>query len=211
MDVKSIAQGMLAGVESIPKGVAYSVRRTWDGSGAMGSDLKSRNVIETERFIRVVRAGYGIEAPLRELIMIVIRDCYQKMDPQVQSAFGKRLNFAEGAVAGRLGGQFILVQQISNRILAKVTGGLLFRWGIKGLTTVGLNVILMQGIIEQAAVSSRRLKAKYPAIYHKLTPRNLDMLYFLAEEYLEPFVAYASRSQMYCEVINHEISKVLGK
>ncbi|PTA77735.1 hypothetical protein [Serratia sp. Nf2] len=45
-----------------------------------------------------------------------------------------------------------------------------------------------QGIIEQAAVSSRRLRELSPSTYHKLTPRNLDMIYFLAEEYLEPFV-----------------------
>ena len=108
-----------------------------------------------------------------------------------------------------MGTQFILVQQITHHIFEKVIGSTLFKWVFKGVTIAGLNIILLQGIIEQAAVSSRRLREQYPSTYHKLTPRNLDMIYFLAEEYLEPFVAYTSKSKMFCEGVNHELSKVL--
>ncbi|WP_323097987.1 hypothetical protein, partial [Serratia marcescens] len=189
---------------------AYSARRTWQGAGLGGRELKRRNEIETERFIKVVRAGYGIEAPLRELIAVIIRDCYQRMDLQTQTVLSQKLNHVEGYLTGRMGTQFILVQQITHHILKKVIGSTLFKWVFKGVTIAGLNIILLQGIIEQAAVSSRRLREQYPSTYHKLTPRNLDMIYFLAEEYLEPFVAYTSKSKMFCEGVNHELSKVLG-
>ncbi|BEM30057.1 hypothetical protein SME05J_36270 [Serratia marcescens] len=211
MDAKAVAQGILEGIESLPRGIAYSARRTWQGAGLGGRELKRRNEIETERFIKVVRAGYGIEAPLRELIAVIIRDCYQRMDLQTQTVLSQKLNHVEGYLTGRMGAQFILVQQITHHILKKVIGSTLFKWVFKGVTIAGLNIILLQGIIEQAAVSSRRLREQYPSTYHKLTPRNLDMIYFLAEEYLEPFVAYTSKSKMFCEGVNHELSKVLGQ
>lgn len=211
MDAKAVARGILEGIESLPKGIGYSVRRTWQGAGLGGGQFKRRNELETERFIKVIRAGYGIEAPLRELIAIIVRDCYQRMDVQIKTALGQKLNLAEGYVAGRMGTQFILVQQITHQILRKAIGSTLFKWVFKGITVAGLNIILLQGIIEQAAVSSRRLREKYPSTYHKLTPRNLDMIYFLAEEYLEPFVAYSSKSKMFCEGVNDELSKVLGQ
>jgi len=211
MDAKAVAQGILEGIESLPKGIGYSVRRTWQGAGLAGGEFKRRNELETERFIRVIRAGYGLEAPLRELITIIIRDCYQRMNAQTQTALGQKLSLAEGYATGRMGTQFILVQQITHHILKKAIGSTLFKWAFKGITVAGLNIILLQGIIEQAAVASRRLREKYPSTYHKLTPRNLDMLYFLTEEYLEPFVAYSSKSKMFCEGVNNELSKVLGQ
>lgn len=211
MDAKSVAQGILAGIESLPKGIAYSVRRTWQGAGVGGCEFKHRNKIETERFIKVISSGYGIEASLRELITIVIRDCYQRMDVQTQSVLGRKINLAEGYIVGRMGTQFFLVQQITHHILKKAIGSTLFRWVFKGITVAGLNIILLQGVIEQAAVSSRRLRENYPATYHKLAPRNLDMIFFLAEEYLEPFIAYSSKSKTFCEGVNNELSKVLGR
>lgn len=103
MDAKAVAQGILEGVESLPKGIGYSVRRTWQGAGLGSGEFKRRNELETERFIKVIRAGYGIEAPLRELITVIIRDCYQRMDVQTQTALGQKLNLAEGYAAGRMG------------------------------------------------------------------------------------------------------------
>lgn len=107
--------------------------------------------------------------------------------------------------------QFILVQQITYHIFEKVISSKLFKWFFKVITVAGLNIILLQGFIEQAAVSSRRLREKSPSTYQKITPRNLDIIYFLAEEYLEPFVAYSSKSKVFFEGVNHELSKVLGQ
>ena len=121
MDAKAVAQGILEGIESLPRGIAYSARRTWQGAGLGGRELKHRNEIETERFIKVVRAGYGIETPLRELIVVIIRDCYQRMDLQTQIALSQKLNHVEGYLTGRMGTQFILVQQITHHILKRLS------------------------------------------------------------------------------------------
>lgn len=212
MDAKTIAAGILEGIESIPKGLTLSARRTWEGSGLAGSQLKRRNEIETERFIRVVKMGYGIEAPLRELIGIIITDCYKLMDQQTQNAISQKINHAEGFAAGRILTQGTITMLITQNTLKKVTGGFIFRRVVQIGTFFSINTIMLQGFIEQAAVASRNLRNKYPATYHKLTPRNLDMLYFLAEAYLEPFVAYTnSNSKMFCEGVNNEISKILGQ
>ncbi|CAI1096001.1 Uncharacterised protein [Serratia entomophila] len=212
MDAKAIAVGLLKGIESIPEGITLSARRTWEGSGLAGSQLKLRNQSETERFFRVIKLGYGIENPLRELIGIIINDCYKRMDQQTQNKISQKLNHAEGFTSGRILTQGMVTMLITQSILKKVAGSFLFRRIVQVGTFFSLNTIMLQGLIEQAAVASRNLREKYPATYHKLTPRNLDILYFLAEEYLAPFVAYAnSNSDMFCKGINHELSKILGQ
>ena len=45
-----------------------------------GSNLKTRNQEETERFARMVKSMGNSEEPLRRLITIVITDFYQKLD-----------------------------------------------------------------------------------------------------------------------------------
>ncbi|HFD6974337.1 TPA: hypothetical protein ACF3P8_005397 [Serratia marcescens] len=59
--------------------------------------------------------------------MVIIRDCYQRMDLQTQIALSQKLNHAEGYPTGRMGTQFILVQQITHHILKKVIGSTLFK------------------------------------------------------------------------------------
>lgn len=212
MDAKMIALGIIDGIESVPEGIALSVRRTWEGSGLAGSDLKRRNQLETERFFRVIKMGYGIEAPLRELISIIINDCYKRMDQQTQNTLNQKVTHAKGFAGGRIGTQGALTFYIAHNIFKKVAAGFMFRKVAQAGLFFSINTIMLQGFIEQAAVASRHLRNKYPATYHKLTPRNLDMLYFLAQEYLEPFVAYANiHSKMFCAGVNHELTQILGK
>lgn len=65
MDAKQIAYGIVDGMSSIPSGMYQGVKRTWQGSGLAGSDLKNRNRRETERFMRLVKANTGRHEPIR--------------------------------------------------------------------------------------------------------------------------------------------------
>ncbi|MDK5301778.1 hypothetical protein [Serratia nevei] len=80
MDAKQIAHGILDGISTIPSGMYHGVVRTWQGAGLAGSNLKTRNQEETERFARMVKSMGNSEEPLRRLITIVITDFYQKLD-----------------------------------------------------------------------------------------------------------------------------------
>lgn len=50
------------------------------------------------------------------------------------------------------------------------------------------NILLIGGMAERSVYTSRSLQRKNPEIYYALYPRNYDLLYFLIEPALEPFV-----------------------
>lgn len=65
-------------------------------------------------------------------------------------------------------------------------------------SAVTFNIIMVQGLIEEAARASRRLQAQYPATYYKVSPMNLDMVYFLVESELKPYLMFINSHPVQC-------------
>ncbi|EMB4109878.1 hypothetical protein QZQ41_19695 [Serratia marcescens] len=63
MDAKQIAHGILDGISTIPSGMYHGVVRTWQGAGLAGSNLKTRNQEETERFARMASRWVTVKNP----------------------------------------------------------------------------------------------------------------------------------------------------
>jgi hypothetical protein len=211
MDAKQIAKGIAEGVGSLPTSLGYSIRRTWEGSGVVGSSLKERNFRETERFVSLIRSAVDKQEPIRKLVMIVINDFYAKLDAGSKSAVASEINRAEGFIAGRSVTQFFIANKIASNIIRKASYGLIYKRFIKYSTTVTLNVVMFQGMIEEAALASRRMQAKYPKTFYKVRGMNLDMAYFLVEGFLEPYLIYInSSSNQFCAGVNHELAKIFS-
>ncbi|WP_439056261.1 hypothetical protein ACSJLZ_004234 [Serratia bockelmannii] len=119
MDAKQIAKGIAEGVGSLPTSLGYSIRRTWEGSGVVGSSLKERNFRETERFVSLIRSAVDKQEPIRKLVMIVINDFYAKLDAGSKSAVAGEINRAEGFIAGRSVTQFFIANKIASNIIRK--------------------------------------------------------------------------------------------
>ncbi|AVV39098.1 MULTISPECIES: hypothetical protein [Pantoea] len=210
MDAKQIAHGIMEGISSVPSGMYQGVVRTWEGSGLAGSDLKNRNQRETERFMRLIKATADRHEPIRQLVTIVINDFYLKLDDEGKQAINSKLGYGAGRLGGRIGSQFILAQFIAKKILTRIVTVEPFKRFVRVGSSLSLNVIMLQGLIEEASCASRRMQMRFPVTYSKVSRINLDMVYFLVEKPLEPYLVYINSHPLMCERIQNELCKIIS-
>lgn len=210
MDAKQIAYGIVDGMSSIPSGMYQGVIRTWQGSGLAGSDLKNRNRRETERFMRLVKATTDRHEPIRQLITIVIFDFYAKLDNESKQAIDGKLGYGAGRLGGRVGSQFILAQFIAKKILTRIVTAETFKRFVRVGSSLSLNLLMIQGLIEEASLASRRMQSRFLKTYSKVSRLNLDMVYFLVEKPLEPYLMYINSHTLMCKGIQNELCKIIS-
>jgi len=194
----------------LPQSLYYGAKRTYISTGAVGYDRKLRNDRENERFYQVVKLLISNEEPLRRLVTVVITEFYRKLDAQGKEAIHNQLAYGAGRIGGRLGGQVFVSQTIAMAIIKNSR----IRYAYKTLYRFGasftISTALWQGLIEEAALGSRRLENHYNVMYWKVQPQGLDMIYFVVEEQLKPYLDYISSHSQTCRRINNEICKMAG-
>lgn len=161
IDAKLIAKGIVDGLASIPQGVYLSAVRTVEGSGILGRELKTRNEYETERFLRAFKDLILNEEPVRQLITIVITDFYSKLDENGKKAINDKIGYSDAKMGSRMGAQFYLSRLLADKIMMQITTSKIGGYILRGSTALTFNVVMIQGIIEEAARASRRMQQKY--------------------------------------------------
>ncbi|MDU5782000.1 MAG: hypothetical protein E6Z83_14515 [Pantoea sp.] len=86
-----------------------------------------------------------------------------------------------------------------------------YREFVRFSVSVPLNVLMWQGLVEEAALASRRMQRNYPQTYFRVSPQNLNMVYFLVENQLEPYIRYINSNPVICKGIGNELCKILSK
>lgn len=210
MDAKQVAQAIVDGIASLPNGLYLSAVRTIENTGISGNQLKIRNDYETEKFMRVFKSLIVNEEPLRKLIMMAINEYYLKLDDKAREAINDKLGYSGTKLGSRVGAQFFISQKIATQLIKRIWHTEAYNRAIRVGSSFVFNILLLQGVIEEAARASRRLGAKYPAFYLKVSPLNLDMIYFLAEDALEPFLQYTKAHPIDCKRIDDEVCKILS-
>lgn len=167
MGAKLIAQGIVDGLASIPESVYLSEVRTWESLGLIDCQTRSRNEYDTEKFFRAFKALASSEAPIRQLITVIITDFYSKLDEDGKKAINDKIDYSNVKMRSRTGAQFYLTKIIADKIIAQVITTKLGGYLLRGFSDLAFNTIMIQGIIEEAARASRRLGAKYPSTYMK--------------------------------------------
>lgn len=211
MDAKQIAQGIVDGLASIPESLYLTVVRTIEGAGIVERQYKRRNEIENERFFRVLKSLSSNEAPIRQLVTIVISDFYNKLDDNTKKLINDRLSYADSKLGSRIGAQAFITQYLAEGIISRLRMSKLMRRVTRVASAVTLNIIMVQGLIEEAARAYRRLRTHYAETYFKVSPMNLDMVYFLVEADLEPYLLFINSHPVQCKGIEHEICKILTR
>ncbi|CAH5625037.1 hypothetical protein AI3013V2_1365 [Enterobacter cloacae] len=211
MDAKLIAKGIVDGLASIPNGLYLSAVRTVEGTGIVDRDLKARNEIENERFFRVLKSLAANEAPIRQLVTTVITDFYTKLDDKGKKAINERLGYSDARLGSRVGAQAFITQYVATKIINRVRMSTLMRRVTRVASAVTFNIVMIQGLIEEAARASRRMRSKYPGTYYKVWASNLDMVYFLVEGELEPYLMYINSHPIQCKGVENEICKILSR
>ncbi len=181
------------------------------GSGLTGGAIRDRNQRETERFIRLIRAVGSKEEPIRRLITLVMTDFYKKLNDAGKEAINNQLAYGAGHLGGKTGAQFGIAYTAGSLMIRKATSAVVYREFVRFSVSVPLNVLMWQGLIEEAALASRRMQRNYPQTYFRVSPQNLDMVYFLVENQLEPYIRYINSNPVICKGIENELCKILSK
>lgn len=211
MDAKMIAMGILDGLASIPESAYLSGVRTWDSLGVIDRKTRARNEIENERFFLVLKSMATNESPLRQLVSTVITDFYKKLDEKGKQAINDKLHYADAKLGSRVGAQAFITQKIAEMIIHRVRMKKITQRLVRVGSAFTFNIIMIQGLIEESSRASRRMQSSYPETYYKVSPMNLDMVYFLAEKELEPYLMYIHSHPIQCKGIENEICKILSR
>ncbi|MDI9222416.1 hypothetical protein QMZ30_16030 [Pantoea sp. EA-12] len=210
MDASRIAAGIWDSIRGMPRSLYYGVKRTYISTGALGSERKIRNEREAERFYHVIKSLIQNEEPIRRLITLVITEFYHKLDEQGKQAINSQLSYSAGRFTGRFGGQIIASQVIATTIVKRARASYAWRTLYGAGASFTFSAGMWQGLIEEAALASRRMQNHYSRMYWKVQPQGLDMIYFVVEDQLKPYLEYINSHPYMCKRISNEICKLAG-
>lgn len=167
------AIGFMHGIISVPVDLAYLTRAVFDTE----NNFKRQG--ETFRLLNAIKNGLANENNINKAINKIL-DCFYTYIPE--KTRGKIYSRIGGSVAGRAITNSVISGRIATTIAGRSSLYIKFKGGIIG------NILLLGGMTERAIYSSWGLNADCPEIYNLLYPDNLDLLYFLVEPLMEPFI-----------------------
>ncbi|MFZ4835489.1 hypothetical protein [Rouxiella sp. Mn2063] len=167
------AVGLINGILSVPTDIGYL---------AFGFiDTDSRRLRETDKIRMVSAIRYGIleNQNIKNTIETVLRLFNKDVPEEKQNAMYSKTT---AAIAGRTLTNSIISSKLAAIITQRSTVFIKIKGGLIG------NVLLAGGMAERSVYTSERLQLNSPEVYSALRPQNYDLLYFLAEPVLNPFV-----------------------
>lgn len=190
MDITQIAKAVAQGVISIPTDFYLGLERTLQDLNLSdgGSRIQQRNLNDDARVVRAVSFLVRNRNTLSKIANIVIDDSLSHLpEPAL-----RKIHSVLIGEATTFSSRLTLQVAISSALGARVTGGmissLVTRLSLRALTGVMLGGVITQGIISRACDASRRLYSKNHYLWRILRKHDYDMLYFLIEEPLKPFI-----------------------
>lgn len=165
----SVAQGML----SFPVSMYYL------GYDFMDTTHRHSNFDDRVRMANMLKRGISVHQEAQKIVNAVIREFMSKVN--MDSIQGIAQNFT-----GVMAGKFIFAEltgiklgaAVSSRIMTSFAAGVV----IGSALTIGAET-------SRAIYTARKLENQNPALYYRLKGMgDLDLLYFLVEEKLKPFL-----------------------
>ncbi|WP_306699972.1 hypothetical protein [Enterobacter roggenkampii] len=181
----SVAQGML----SFPVSMYYL------GYDFMDTTHRHSNFDDRVRMANMLKRGISVHQEAQKIVNAVIREFMSKVN--MDSIQGIAQNFT-----GVMAGKFIFAEltgvklgaAVSSRIMTSFTAGVV----IGSALTIGAET-------SRAIYTARKLENQNPALYYRLKSMgDLDLLYFLVEDKLKPFLDACSVA----DVNKHEFNEV---
>ncbi|MFX2625729.1 hypothetical protein V6266_22085 [Enterobacter asburiae] len=181
----SVAQGML----SFPVSMYYL------GYDFMDTTHRHSNFDDRVRMANMLKRGISVHQEAQKIVNAVIREFMSKVN--MDNIQGIAQNFT-----GLMAGKFIFAEltgvklgaAVSTRIMTSFAAGVV----IGSALTIGAET-------SRAIYTARKLENQNPALYYRLKSMgDLDLLYFLVEDKLKPFLDACSVA----DVNKHEFNEV---
>lgn len=167
------AIGFIDGVLSVPKDISYLA------FGFIDSDSRYQRESEKIRMLTAIKYGLLENHNFIRTIETVLDNFNKTVPEDKQNAiYGKTM----ASVAGRTITNSLIAGKLATIIAQRSSFLITLRGGIIG------NTLLIGGMVERCIYTSERLQQYNPEIYNRLRTRDLDLLYFLVEPALKPFV-----------------------
>ncbi|MEK6307765.1 hypothetical protein [Pantoea dispersa] len=167
------AIGFIDGVLSVPKDIGYLA------FGFIDTDSRYQRESEKIRMLTAIKYGLLENHNFIKTIETVL-DIFNNTVPEDKqnAIYGKTM----ASVAGRTITNSLIAGKLAIIIAQRSSFLITLRGGLIG------NTLLIGGMVERCIYTSERLQQYNPEIYNRLRTRDLDLLYFLVEPALNPFV-----------------------
>lgn len=167
------AIGFIDGVLSVPKDIGYLA------FGFIDTDSRYQREFEKIRMLTAIKYGLLENHNFIKTIETVL-DIFNNTVPEDKqnAIYGKTM----ASVAGRTITNSLIAGKLATIIAQRSSFLITLRGGLIG------NTLLIGGMVERCIYTSERLQQYNPEIYNRLRTRDLDLLYFLVEPALNPFV-----------------------
>ena len=167
------AIGFAHGVLSVPTDIGYLAY------GFIDTDSRGQRETEKIRMMTAIRHGILENDNFMKTIETVLASFNKNVPEKKQNAiYGKIM----ASIAGRTITNSVIAGKLATVIAQRSSLLISLRGGLVG------NILLAGGMAERSIYTSERLKQSDPEIYYALRHRNFDLLYFLVEPALNPFV-----------------------
>lgn len=165
--------GFMQGALSVPLDLGYMVYGYFDTESHYAHDR------ERVRIAYAIHKGVLNHDRIAESIQIIFNEFNKQA---TESRKNKIYSRALSSIAGRAIANSIISKKIATTILGR--SGLLISLGGAGIG----NILLAGGMAERCIRASEKLSVEEPEVYQLLRPMDYDLLYFLLEPALKPFI-----------------------
>ncbi len=195
MDILEIGKSIVSGVVSIPADLYHGAKRTAEDVGLMGRSVRLQNHEERLRLIRLIGEVFRNREILLRPVSIILDHFFELLpDDALQRMIKAAPGIADSAAPGvaRMVARSQAKKQLTILIGKKIVEKAITRAVAQRIAKFGVGVVLtgvlLQGMLERASNASHRLRKDHPEIYRQIRGENLDMVYFIVEDFMAPYL-----------------------
>ncbi len=187
--------GFAQGIVNIPADLYYA------GYEYLDTEHRSRNNNDTIRFMNLVKNGLLNRESIQKILIIVIGAYFNKLkDEQKEKLVAKKI--------GKLVGKFVFTSQAVSPIVSLFATRFISKFALSSSSTLLLGLGACRA---RSIYSAYELQERNPAIYWEMRKAgNLDLLYFVVEKQMEPFLTAIEMQQSSPEEADRLFNEFLG-
>jgi len=167
------AIGLVHGILSVPVDLGYLAYGFFD------TDSYHAHETETIRIIEAIKRGILEHDRITDAIQTILNDFNKYVSESEQNKTYSRSVFS---VVGRTATNTVIAGKVAIAIAQGTSFFVKVRGGVIG------NILLVGGMKERCIRASEKLSVEVPELYATLRLKDYDLLYFLFEPALSPFV-----------------------
>ncbi|HHH0281202.1 TPA: hypothetical protein ACPZNW_004149 [Yersinia enterocolitica] len=165
--------GLIHGILSVPLDLGYLAYGYFD------TDSRYSHETERIRIVRAIDSGILNHDRITDAIQIVFNQFNKYTSENKQNKIYSRTIFS---VVGRIATNSVISSKIATAIAQRASFFVAVRGGVMG------NILLVGGMTERCIRTSEQLSVDEPEVYNLLRSKDYDLLYFLFEPALKPFI-----------------------